>query len=138
MRVKLVNHTPNIERLIATSMLTTTSGAQPSILYDRLLHKPEKVKEIVGRLEVQHGNILEHNRLAWIVESSPDKVLEVLLKNRFFTFTRLDESRWLVSSNLRTVVEYASSNDNEFSKRILESISSIAPQVHSFVKGSLQ
>ena len=138
MRVKLVNHTQNIETLIATSMLTTTSGAQPSILYDRLLHKSEKVKEIVGRLEVQHGNILEHNRLAWIVESSPDEVLEILLRNRFFTFTRLAESRWLVSSNLRTVVEYASSNDNEFSKQILESISSIAPQVHSFVKGSLQ
>ena len=138
MRVKLVNHTQNIETLIATSMLTTTSGAQPSILYDRLLHKPKKIKDIVGRLEVQHGNILEHNRLTWIVESSPDEVLEILLRNRFFTFTRLAESRWLVSSNLRTVVEYASSNDNEFSKQILESISSIAPQVHSFVKGSLQ
>ena len=138
MRLKLVNHTPNIETVIATSMLTTTSGAQPSILYDRLLHKPEKTKDIVGRLEVQHGNILEHNRLSWIVASSPNAVLEILLQNRFFTFTRLDESRWLVSSNLRTVVEYASSNENEFSKQILESISNIAPQVYSFVKESLQ
>jgi len=138
LKVKLVNHTPNIETLIATSMLTTTSGAQPSILYDRLLHKPEKAKEIVGRLEVQHGNILEHNRLTWIVESSPSEVLEVLLQNRFFTFTRLDESRWLVSSNLRTLVEYSSSNDNGFSKQILESISNIAPQMYSFVKERLK
>ena len=137
MRVKLVNHTPNIETLIATSMLTTTSGAQPSILYDRLLHKPEKVKDIVGRLEVQHGNILEHNRLTWKIECSPNEVLEILLQNRFFTFTRLDESKWIVSSNLRTVVEYTSSNGTEFSKQILESICSIAPQVYSFVKGSL-
>lgn len=137
MRLKLVNHTPNIETLIATSMLTTTSGAQPSILYDRLLHKPEKVKEIVRRIEVQHGNILEHNRLTWRLECSPNEALEILLQNKFFTFTRLAESKWLVSSNLRTVVEYASSNDTEFSSQIMDSLSSIAPQMYSFVKRSL-
>jgi hypothetical protein len=118
-------------------MLTTTSGAQPSILYERLLNKPEKVNEIVGRLEVQHGNILEHNRLIWKVEATPEYVLEILLQNRFFKFTKLNDSSWLVSSNLRTVVEYILSNENEFSKRILESLECVAPLVYNYVKRSL-
>ena len=65
MRLNLISYSPNIETLIATSMLTTTSGAQPSILFERLKERPEKVQEIVERVEVQHGNILEHNRLMW-------------------------------------------------------------------------
>jgi hypothetical protein len=129
LRLELVAHTPNVETMIATSMLTTTSGAQPSTLYDRLLNKPGKVKEIVGRAEVQHGNILEHNRLVWLLEATDDEVLEATLDTSFLTFTRLSENKWLLSGNLRTVVEYAQRKKTPFTEALAATAKNVAPYI---------
>ena len=134
MKLELVAHTPNVETMIATSMLTTTSGAQPSTLYDRLLSKPEKVREVVGRAEVQHGNILEHNRLVWMLEAAGDEVLEATLDTRFLTFTRLGETRWLVSGNLRAVVEYAQQRKTPLTDALVASVKGVAPNIHRFLE----
>ena len=134
MKLELVVHTPNVETMIATSMLTTTSGAQPSTLYDRLLTKPEKVREVVGRVEVQHGNILEHNRLVWLLEATDDEVLEATLDTRFLNFTRLGETRWLVSGNLRAVVEYAQSRKTPLTAALMASVKDVAPNVYGFLE----
>lgn len=129
MRLELVAHTPNVETMIATSMLTTTSGAQPSTLYDRLLNKPGKVKEIVGRAEVQHGNILEHNRLVWLLEATDGEVLETTLDTSFLTFTKLSENKWLLSGNLRTVVEYAQRKKTPLTDALAASAKNVAPDI---------
>ena len=134
MKLELVVHTPNVETMIATSMLTTTSGAQPSTLYDRLLSKPEKVREVVGRVEVQHGNILEHNRLVWLLEATDDEVLEATLDTRFLNFTRLGETRWLVSGNLRAVVDYAQSRKTPLTAALMASVKDVAPNVYGFLE----
>ncbi len=134
MKLELVAQTPNVETMIATSMLTTTSGAKPSTLYDRLLCKPEKVREVVGRAEVQHGNILEHNRLVWMLEATGDEVLEATLHTRFLTFTRLGETRWLVSGNLRAVVEYAQQRKTPLTDALAASVKDVAPDVHGFLE----
>ena len=131
MKLTLIASTPGVDTLIATAMLTTTSGVTPSSLYHRLKANPEKVKEVVGRLEVQHGSILEHNRLDWLLEAGEGEVLRVLLTNRFFSFTRLGSSSWLVSANMRTVIEY-SEEGGEFADLLLESIKDRWPQVHAF------
>ncbi len=131
MKLSLLASTPNVDALIATAMLTTTSGAAPSNLYHRLSANPTKVAEIVGHLEVQHGSILEHNRLDWLLEAGESEVLTVLLANRFFTFTRLGSSRWLMSANLRSVIEYQKEG-GEFADLILDSIKERWPQVHAF------
>ncbi len=129
MKLELLAHTPNLETMIATSMLTTTSGAQPSVLYQRLLNKPDKVRDIVGRAEVQHGNILEHNRLVWLLEATDGEVLEAALGTRFLTFTRLDESRWLLSGNLRAVVEYARQEKTRLTDLLIKTVGSVAPDL---------
>ncbi len=129
MRLELVAHTPNVETMIATSMLTTTSGAQPGTLYDRLINRPGKVKEVVGRAEVQHGNILEHNRLVWLLEATDSEVLEATLDTSYLTFTRLDENRWLLSGNLRAVVEYAQKKKTPFTDALAASVKSVAPDI---------
>jgi hypothetical protein len=129
LRLELVANTPNVETMIATSMLTTTSGAQPSTLYDRLLNKPGKVKEIVGRAEVQHGNILEHNRLVWLLEATEDEVLEATLDTSFLKFTRLDENQWLLSGNLRTVVEYAQRKKTPLTDALVVTAKNVAPDI---------
>ena len=131
MKLRLLASTPNVDALIATAMLTTTSGAAPSNLFHRLSANPGKVAEIVGRLEVQHGSILEHNRLNWLLEAGENEVLKVLLINRFFTFTRFGSNQWLVSANLRAVIEYAAEGD-EFGNLLLESIKERLPSVYAF------
>ena len=134
MKLHLIAHSPNIETMIATSMLTTTSGAMPSTLYNRLLAKPEKVADIVGRIEVQHGNILEHNRLVWKLVASRDEVLSIMLGSRFFNITEAGEDQWIVSGNLRTIVEYNQTHQDEFSELLVESIKKASPQVYQFIR----
>ena len=129
MRLELVAHTPNVETMIATSMLTTTSGAQPSTLYDRLLKRPEKVKEVVGRAEVQHGNILEHNRLVWMLEATDGVVLEAALDTNYLTFTRLDDGLWLLSGNLRAIVDYAQRKKTPLTDALVSSAKIVAPNL---------
>jgi hypothetical protein len=134
MKLHLVAHSPNIETIIATSMLTTTSGALPSILFNRLLVNPQKVKEVINRIEVQHGNILEHNRLVWKLEANADEVLDIMLRSRFFNITKVSKGHWVVSGNLRTIVEYNRANENEFSEQLIESIKEITPNIYKFIR----
>jgi hypothetical protein len=134
LRITLVAHTPDVEVMVAASMLTTTSGAQPSTLHERLQAKPEKVREVVGRLEVQHGNVLEHNRLIWLVEATRDEAMDVMLDTRYLTFTKLGDGRWLMSGNLRTVAEYAHQKDTGFTKKLVESVKGVAPTIHGYIR----
>jgi len=136
MKLRLVAHSRDIETMIAVSMLTTTSGAMPSTLYDRMKAKPEKVQEIVGRVEVQHGNILEHNRLVWRLEATHEEVLVIMLRTKFFNVTEAGENIWALSGNLRALVEYHQAYRDEFSEQIVESIKEAAPQVYSYIRRS--
>jgi DNA-directed RNA polymerase specialized sigma subunit len=122
LRLELVSHTTDINAIIATAVLTTTSKSNPTTLFRRLKENPERVARVLSRIEVQHGSILEHNRLCWRLEASDDEVLEILLKHRFLSFTRLDGSSWLVSSNFRTAVRYVQENDDRFSRALMASI----------------
>jgi len=134
LRITLVAHTPDVEVMVAASMLTTTSGAQPSTLHERLQANPEKVREVVGRLEVQHGNVLEHNRLIWVLEATRDEVMDVMLDTRYLTFTKLDRNRWIMSGNLRAVAEYAHKKDTEFTGKLVESLKEAAPTIHQYIR----
>ena len=130
MKLKLVVHTPDVETLIATAMLTTTSGAKPSTLFSRLQKRREKVGEIVGRVEAQHGSILEHNRLDWVVEATESEILGILLDSRFYNVSKLGTGRWLMSANVRTVVETISAREDEFTEALKDSLAVAAPTLH--------
>jgi len=134
LRITLVAHTSDVEVMVAASMLTTTSGAQPSTLHEGLQAKPEKVKEVVRRLDVQHGNVLEHNRLIWVVEATRDQVMEVMLDTKYMTLTKLGDDRWLMSGNLRTVAEYAHQKNTEFTKKLVESVKEATPTIHNYIR----
>jgi hypothetical protein len=135
MKLHLVSHSPDIETMIATSMLTTTSGAMPSTLFDRLKAKPEKVEDIVGRVEVQHGNTLEHNRLVWLLEASRNEVLGVMLKTKFLNFTE-NGVKWVVSGNLRSIIELHQSEPTEFTKALVETVKVASPRIYEFIRRS--
>jgi hypothetical protein len=127
--IRLLTSTPRMEALIATAMLTTTGNAVPSTLFYNLSTNPERVSRIVERLEVQHGSILEHNRLIWLIEAEDSEVMEVLLSNRFFNFTKLSLKKWLMSANLRAVLEYKS-RGGEFAYLLFESLKDVASTVY--------
>jgi hypothetical protein len=132
--LRLLLSTPEIETVVATSMLTTTSGALPSTLYERLKKNPSKVKEIVGRVEAQHGSILEHNRLVWEIKATIEEVNEIMLDTSFLVFTKLSNDRWILSGNLRTVVEYYKLKDCEFTRALVDSLTDVLPNLHSFIR----
>jgi hypothetical protein len=134
LKLVLLAQTPHIETLIATAMLTTTSGAKPSALFHKLLKDPERVAGLVSKLETQHGSILEHNRLCWLMEANCEEVLDIMLNCRFFTFSRIGESKWIMSANLRTVAEFAMDQRNVFSEALVESLSSAAPNFYECVQ----
>jgi hypothetical protein len=138
LKLSLIASSPDIEIMIATSMLTTTSGALPSTLYNRLKANPEKVADIVGRIEVQHGNILEHNRLVWRLEATRDEVLGIMLRSRFLNITEAANETWILSCNLRTIAEYHQAHPDEFSTELIESIRDTVPHVYMFIKGEKQ
>lgn len=126
MKVELIEHTTDLEPTIATAVLTTTSKSRPSKLFHKLRSDPNRVAKILSRVEVQHGSVFDHNRLCWRVEATDREVLDILMKNRFFTFTRLDDSTWLSSSNLRTAIRYIQDNRDAFSEALSESIFDIS------------
>jgi hypothetical protein len=130
LKLRLLASTPAVETLIATAMLTTTSGASPSSLFHRLSTNQTKGAEIVGRIEVQHGSILEHNKLNWFLEAEESEILKILLVNKFFTVTRLGSDRWLLSANLRTVLDYQVEGD-EFSGLLMASIENLVPSIYA-------
>jgi hypothetical protein len=128
-KLELICHTPDVETLIATAMFTTTSGAQPSTLYKRLKNNPKKARRAVGRLELQHGSILEHNRFTWALEATEGEVLRIILENRFFIFTPIGESKWLMSANLRTILEYSENKRDGFGDALVDSVRELAPSL---------
>ena len=128
MKLDLIYTTPDVETLIATAMLTTTSGAKPSTLYNRLRENEKRVADVVGKLEAQHGSTLEHNRLFWTMGAVEGEVLNMVLRSRFLAITKLSDSRWLLSANLRTVLELAG-DDGPFARSLAESIREVAPKL---------
>ncbi len=136
MKLRLVSHSPDIETTIATSMKTTTSGAMPSTLFNRFKARPEKVSDLVGRVELQHGNILEHNRLVWSLEAPRDMVLDVMLRTKYLNFTERGGDRWVVSGNLRSVIELHIAHRDDFTDTLVETIKDASPSIHAFIRRS--
>jgi len=132
-RLDFLCWTPGMEALIATAMLTTTSGAQPSTLFKRLEGDEDRVWGVVSKIEAQHGSVLEHNRLDWLLEASEREVLDLLLRWRYFNVSKLGSDRWLLSANLRTVIEYVSEIKDDLSRMLMESMMLVAPALHDFI-----
>jgi len=72
-----------------------------------------------------------------MMEATEGEVLEILLNNRFFSFTRLDNSVWLLSSNLRTAIRYAQRCQDSFSEALTESLREVAPAIMNNIGGKM-
>ena len=128
MKLSLIAYTPSIERMIATAILTTCTNKTAAQLYERLKSEPDRISKLVSRIPLTHGSVLEHNRIVWIAEATSQEVLELILKYRFFEATQLREGLWLLSANLRTLVEYVQNEgESELRREFLGALAEVAP-----------
>ena len=57
-------------------------------------------------------------------------------KLKFFNITKIKAGKWLISGNLRTVVEYSNQYFDDFRAMIIESIRDASPRIYEFIEGS--
>ncbi|HDI00867.1 MAG TPA: hypothetical protein ENF78_00325 [Candidatus Bathyarchaeota archaeon] len=138
MELKLLASSPDVETIIATAMLTTCSREGPSELLRHLREKPKKVKKLVKALSLKHGSVIEHNRLIFLANAKDDEVLELLLASHFIEASRLGDGKWLLSCNLRTVVELLTGQHNlppGVREGLLSALREVAPTFYEKVVG---
>jgi hypothetical protein len=63
-------------------------------------------------------------------------VLRIILENRFFNFTPIGESKWLMSANLRTILEYSEKKRDGFRDALVDSVRALAPSLKAFRGGN--
>ena len=83
-------------------------------------------------LELGHYDILEHNSITWLVEAGEKDVLSLMNSSKFFETSRVDEERWIVTTNLRVLVELArAKNPTLLNKELVSTLNSAAPNIAS-------
>jgi len=135
LKLELIAHTENPELIAASAILTTCTGKNPARLVEELRRRPGKVERLLAGIPLTHGSVLEHNRLVWLVEADESEILRLILRHRFFEATQLREGLWLLSANLRTVVEFILEGGGWLRGALLESIRGVAPTIWRRLRG---
>ena len=122
LRVKIIACTPNpdlIAGAVTRGCLSTKSAAE--LLESKEEKKLKKaLKTAVGR---GHYSVLEHNRALWLVEgASKREILLLSAKHKFLEISRIGDDAWVLSANLRTVLEMARSEKNELVDKLVGSM----------------
>jgi hypothetical protein len=138
MKLQLIGYTPHLEEVLATAVLTTTTGSTPSKVFSRVSGEPKRIKSLIGGLQLQHGSVLEHNRINWLLEASDEEALNLLLKSKFFNLTRLKAGFWLLSANLRTIVEYVRAEEGPMRDALFDSMKEFAPTMLSCLEAKIR
>lgn len=145
LHARLVAYEPDLERVCAAAMRSCYSPHPGYQLFthtnpDKTLDgekvfDDERISGLLKRaLELGHYDILEHNSITWIAEASGEEILTLLNSSKFFETSRLDEKRWLITTNLRVLVELARSNtQSSLSRELVSSLAIAAPNVSSFL-----
>ncbi len=150
MRVRLVAYEPDMERVCAAAMRSCYSPHPGYQLFthtspDKLL-EGEKVfdQERIGgllkrALELGHYDILEHNSLTWLAETEEKDILALLDSSKFFETSRLNENRWLITTNLRVLVELTRKPAQQsLTKELVASLGTAAPNVGAVLAGEIK
>ena len=143
MSVQLVSFEPDLERVCAAAMRSCYSPHPGYELFaytspDKALEGEkvfdhERISGLLKRsLELGHYDILEHNSITWLVEADEKDILSLMNSSRFFETSRVDENRWIVTTNLRVLVELArSKSPSGLSKELVGTLTTAAPNIAS-------
>jgi hypothetical protein len=91
----------------------------------------ERISGLLKRsLELGHYDILEHNSITWLVEAEDGDILSLMDSSKFFETSRIDNQRWIVTTNLRVLVELArGSSQRPLAKELVATLSVAAPSI---------
>jgi hypothetical protein len=140
-RVQLVSFEPDLERVCAAAMRSCYSPHPGYELFaytspDKALEGEkvfdhERISGLLKRsLELGHYDILEHNSITWLVEADENDILSLLNSSKFFETSRVDQERWIITTNLRVLVEIArSQGPSALSKELLATLNMAAPGI---------
>ena len=135
MKLEIISNTPNLEKIIVTSILTTTSGKKPSLIYKNLEDSPNKIQNILKKVKIQHGSVLDHNIVCMYLHSEEELILDILIKSSYFYVTKIKLNEWIISSNLRTIIRYIQKYpDDEFAKKLYDVVCIIAPNIKGYLE----
>ncbi len=141
MRVQLVGFEPDLERVCAAAMRSCysphpgyelfTYTSPDKALEGEKVFDQERISGLLKRsLELGHYDILEHNSITWLVEADENDILSLMDWSKFFETSRIDERRWIVTTNLRVLVELArASSQRPLTKELVDTLNTAAPTI---------
>jgi hypothetical protein len=93
----------------------------------------ERIRGLLKRaLELGHYDILEHNSITWLAEADEKEILFLMESSKFFETSQIDEKQWLITTNLRVLVELArSANQLPLTKELVATLNEAAPIIAS-------
>ena len=150
MRVQLVSFEPDLERVCAAAMRSCYSPHPGYQLFaytspDKALEGEkvfdhERISGLLKRsLELGHYDILEHNSITWLIEADEKDILSLLNSSKFFETSRVDQHRWIVTTNLRVLVELARSNEpSSLSEELIATLNTAAPNIAAVIAPSVK
>jgi thymidylate synthase-like protein len=143
MRVRLVGYEPDLERVCAAAMRSCysphpgyelfTHTSHDKVLDGEKIFDAERIGGLLKRaLELGHYDILEHNSITWLAEADEKEILFLMESSKFFETSQIDERRWLITTNLRVLVELArSANPLPLTKEMVTTLNQAAPIIAS-------
>lgn len=141
MHVQLVSFEPDLERVCAAAMRSCYSPHPGYQLFaytspDKALEgekvfDADRITSLLKRsLELGHYDILEHNSITWLVEAGEEDILSLMNASKFFETSRVDEKRWIVTTNLRVLVELArSKKPGPLGMELVSTLTTAAPNI---------
>ena len=143
MRVHLVGYEPDLERVCAAAMRSCysphpgyelfTHTSQDKVLDGEKIFDAERIGGLLKRaLELGHYDILEHNSITWLAEADEKEILFLVESSKFFETSQIDDKRWLITTNLRVLVELARRSDQvPLAKELVVTLNEAAPVIAS-------
>ena len=140
-RVQLISYEPELERVCAAAMRSCysphpgyelfTHTSPDKALEGEKVFDQERISGLLKRsLELGHYDILEHNSITWLVEADDEDILSLLDSSKFFETSRIDNQRWIVTTNLRVLVELATgSAQRPLVKELVATLNVAAPNI---------
>ncbi len=117
-----------------------THTSPDKVLEGEKVFDQERIGGLLKRaLELGHYDILEHNSLTWLAETEEKDILALLDSSKFFETSRLNENRWLITTNLRVLVELTRKPAQQsLTKELVASLGTAAPNVGAVLAGEIK
>jgi len=103
------------------------------VLEGEKIFDAERIDGLLKRaLELGHYDILEHNSITWLAEADEKEILSLIESSKFFETSQIDEKRWVITTNLRVLVELARDiSYSPLTKDLVGTLSQAAPIIAS-------